>query len=100
MYWRDMSRARVESSAPSRYHLRTSDDYTAIPPSRGCPRARGTLPSARGHDPAGPVLLSRLDGQVVAERAPVRTMATADRRAAARFRHVSAQQLSARPAHV
>jgi hypothetical protein len=34
MYWRDLSRARVESSAPSRYDLRTSDDYTAVPPSR------------------------------------------------------------------
>ena len=46
------------------------------------------------------VRLSRVDAQVAAERAPVRTMAAADRRAAARFRRVSAQQLPARPAHV
>ena len=59
------TRARVESSAPSRYDLRASNDDTAVPPSRGCPPAHGTRPSARGHDRAGPVLLSRLDGQVV-----------------------------------
>src|SRR5688500_20220725 len=78
----------------------TLNDDTTLPPARRSLPARSARLSPSCPGPARSLRPSRLDDHVAAERAAIRAMAEADRRAAAPLRGTSAQQSSARPAHV